>query len=170
MMIDRKSGDVIGAKARDVMIAESAFAEDSPAIRHALERLRVQGLSIALDDFGTGYSALEYLARFPVDELKMDRSFVQATGDGERHRELCRAFIAMAGALRLTLTAEGVETDAQAAFLRRAGCSRMQGWHFAHAMPAFLRGPGADGGMAWSRAGELTSRQAESSRAARTQP
>ena len=117
-------------------ITESAFAEDSPAIRHALERLRVQGLSIALDDFGTGYSALEYLARFPVDELKMDRSFVQATGDGERHRELCRAFIAMAGALRLTLTAEGVETDAQAAFLRRAGCSRMQGWHFAHAMPA----------------------------------
>ncbi len=117
-------------------VTESVFAEESGRVQRTLGRLRTLGIHIALDDFGTGFSALSYLARFPVDELKIDRSFVRAIGDGERHRELLRAFVAMAGALGLALVAEGVETAAEEQFLRETGCAVMQGWFFGRAVPA----------------------------------
>jgi diguanylate cyclase (GGDEF)-like protein/PAS domain S-box-containing protein len=113
-----------------VEITESALLQDSDLVQHALHALRDLGVRIALDDFGTGYSALNYLARFPVDCLKIDKSFVQAIGHSERENELVKAFIAMAGALKLGLVAEGVETDAQAAFLVAHGCATGQGYRF----------------------------------------
>jgi EAL domain-containing protein (putative c-di-GMP-specific phosphodiesterase class I) len=82
-----------------------------------------------------GYSALNYLARFPVHCLKIDRSFVQAIERSERESELVRAFIAMAGALKLGLVAEGVETEAQAAFLVASGCTTGQGYRFGRPVP-----------------------------------
>jgi diguanylate cyclase (GGDEF)-like protein/PAS domain S-box-containing protein len=130
----------------ELEITESVIAAGAAPAGQAVERLHALGLSIALDDFGTGFSALSYLTRFPVDTLKIDRSFVHALGGPgadsdaddriERGRELVRAFIAMARALNLSLVAEGVETPAQAAFLRDAGCPVMQGWHFGPAAPA----------------------------------
>ncbi len=117
-------------------VTESVFAAKSQRLRRCLVRLRAIGLFISLDDFGTGFSALNYLARFPVDELKIDRSFVNAIDQSERNNALVRAFAAMAKALDLSVVAEGVETAEQAVFLQQAGCSRMQGWHFGHGVPA----------------------------------
>jgi EAL domain-containing protein (putative c-di-GMP-specific phosphodiesterase class I) len=85
---------------------------------------------VAIDDFGTGYSALSYLARFDVDCLKIDKSFVQAIELGDRQAELVKAFIAMAEALGLNLVAEGVETPAQSQFLFEQGCQVAQGYRF----------------------------------------
>ena len=111
-------------------ITESALADDGAAVRGALASLRELGLSIALDDFGTGYSSLSYLSRFPVDCLKIDKSFVHAIGHGARGGELVKAFIAMAQALGLRLVAEGVETDDQARFLIEHGCEMGQGYRY----------------------------------------
>jgi len=118
-----------------VEITESALVEDSALVQRALEALRDLGVRIALDDFGTGYSSLSYLARFPVDCLKIDKSFVQAIGRSEREDELVKAFIAMAHALKLRLVAEGVETEAQAAFLLEHGCETGQGYRFGRPAP-----------------------------------
>ena len=118
-----------------VEITESALLQDSVHLQQTLHALRELGVCIALDDFGTGYSALNYLARFPVDCLKIDKSFVQAIGGSERESERVRAFIAMAGALKLDLVAEGVETDAQAAFLIANGCVTGQGYRFGRPVP-----------------------------------
>jgi sensor c-di-GMP phosphodiesterase-like protein len=91
---------------------------------------------VAIDDFGTGYSALGYLARFDVDVLKIDRSFVNGIEAGKRQAELVKAFIAMAQALGLDVVAEGIETESQARFLRGHGCAMGQGWHYGRPMPA----------------------------------
>lgn len=119
-----------------VEITESALLEDSTLVQQALEALRTLGVRVALDDFGTGYSALNYLTRFHVDCLKIDRSFVQGIGRSEREAELAKAFIAMADALNLDLVAEGVETDAQVAFLLANGCQHGQGYRFGRPVPA----------------------------------
>jgi diguanylate cyclase (GGDEF)-like protein/PAS domain S-box-containing protein len=129
-------------------ITESALADDGAAVRGALAALRELGLSIALDDFGTGYSSLSYLSRFPVDCLKIDKSFVHAIGHGARGGELVKAFIAMAQALGLSLVAEGVETDEQARFLVEHGCSTGQGYRYGRPLTladfeAMRAGPGA---------------------------
>ena len=129
-------------------ITESALADDGAAVRGALAALRELGLRIALDDFGTGYSSLSYLSRFPVDCLKIDKSFVHAIGHGARGGELVKAFIAMAQALGLSLVAEGVETDEQARFLVEHGCSTGQGYRYGRPLTladfeAMRAGPGA---------------------------
>jgi diguanylate cyclase (GGDEF)-like protein/PAS domain S-box-containing protein len=120
----------------EIEITESVFAAGAGPAEGTLRRLKELGLPIALDDFGTGFSALNYLTRFPVDTLKIDRCFVQAVADGERPRELVRAFLAMARALKLDVVAEGVETAEQCAFMSAAGCPVMQGWHFGRAVAA----------------------------------
>ncbi|WP_341889227.1 EAL domain-containing protein [Variovorax sp. YR752] len=118
-----------------IEITESALLEQSARVHKAFDALHALGVRIALDDFGTGYSALNYLARFPVDCLKIDKSFVQGIDRSTREAELVKAFIAMASALNLGLVAEGVETDAQAAFLRGQGCPQAQGWLYGRPMP-----------------------------------
>jgi EAL domain-containing protein (putative c-di-GMP-specific phosphodiesterase class I) len=113
-----------------IEITENALLEDSPHVQKTLEAFRQRGLRVALDDFGTGYSALNYLARFPVDCLKIDRSFVNGIGRSHRDDELVKAFIAMATALNLKVVAEGVETAEQQAFLLAQNCTVVQGFRF----------------------------------------
>ena len=96
------------------------------------------GLSIAIDDFGTGYSALGYLKRFPVETLKIDRSFINDINDINDNldsAELVKAIISLAHNLRLKLVAEGVEAPSQEAFLKRYGCHNAQGYLYGKPMP-----------------------------------
>ena len=101
----------------------------------ALHELKSHGVRIALDDFGTGYSSLSYVKRFPVDSIKIDRSFVhELVGDPDA-RTMVTAIVAMAHELDLTVVAEGVETEAQEQFLRGLRCDELQGFRFARPEP-----------------------------------
>ncbi len=104
----------------------------------AMSRLRDAGLRIAVDDFGTGYSSLSYLKRFPIDALKIDRSFVAEVGSAGAgdDRSICKAIIALANGLNLRVIAEGVETAEQLQYLRSLGCDAIQGYFFARPMDA----------------------------------
>ncbi len=99
-----------------------------------LERLVATGVRIAIDDFGTGYSSLAQLKRLPVHSVKVDRSFVQDLTEDDRDASIVLSIIQLGHTLGLTVVAEGVETAAAAARLRRLGCDLSQGWH--HGRPA----------------------------------
>lgn len=101
-----------------------------------LQEVRQLGVRISLDDFGTGYCALNYLKRFPIDELKIDRSFVQHLGSDPRDSAIVRAILTLAEDLGLTVVAEGIETTEQLALLRQLGCGLGQGYLFAPPRPA----------------------------------
>ena len=109
-------------------ITESLVAQDAGVAREAMTRLKQLGVVLALDDFGTGYSSLSCVRDFPVDVVKIDRSFVQRLGD-DRTQALARTIVEMVGALDLTgVVAEGVETPEQAQILAGMGCQWVQGW------------------------------------------
>ena len=112
-------------------VTEGVLLEDRPLHRQTLQGLSDVGVRLALDDFGVGYSALGYLRDFPMDKLKLDRSFVAAVARESRSRQLVSAIISMARALDLTVTAEGIENQAQATVLRAASCQRGQGFFLA---------------------------------------
>ncbi len=116
-------------------ITENVFIEDVALVIERLDRIRRLGVRIALDDFGTGFSSLGYLARLPIDVLKLDRSFVSELGP-HSERALFHGIVALAHSLELSAVAEGVETEDQLAVLRDAGCERGQGYLFARPMPA----------------------------------
>lgn len=118
-----------------VELTEGALIEESHVVRDTLERLRERGTAIAIDDFGTGFSSLAYLRRFPIDQLKIDRSFTHEL-DSSRGAALTVAIMGIAEALRLRVVAEGVETMAQASALRRLRCHRAQGFLFSEPVPA----------------------------------
>jgi EAL domain-containing protein (putative c-di-GMP-specific phosphodiesterase class I) len=109
---------------------------DTNASVQALAELKDLGVSLSIDDFGTGYSSLSYLSRFPLDELKIDRSFVIEANNSEQGASLVRAIIAMAQSLGLELVAEGVETDEQYEFMTTAGAHVIQGYMFSQPVPA----------------------------------
>jgi EAL domain-containing protein (putative c-di-GMP-specific phosphodiesterase class I) len=117
-------------------ITESALVEESVVPVENFEALRAMGVRLVIDDFGTGYSSLAYLRRFPLDAIKIDRSFVEGLGVERDSGAIVDALIAMAGALSLGVIAEGVETARQMEELRRLGCRRAQGFYFAPPLPA----------------------------------
>ena len=120
----------------EIEITESIAMEHPEAAHAQLSQLVALGCSVALDDFGTGYSSLAYLKALPVTILKIDRAFIKDLPVDLSDAKICRAIIALAHSLDMTLVAEGVETEAQLAFLRHHGCEAYQGWLFAKAMPA----------------------------------
>jgi diguanylate cyclase (GGDEF)-like protein/PAS domain S-box-containing protein len=108
-------------------ITESVLLDASGEARTLLEALKAAGVEIALDDFGTGYSSLSYLRRFHIDKLKVDRSFVSETGTKSANA-IVEAIVALAHGLDMTVTAEGVETEAQQVYLKTIGCNEIQGY------------------------------------------
>ncbi len=120
----------------ELEITESVLIKDTDAALVTLNQLKRIGARIALDDFGTGYSSLGYLNAFPFDKLKIDRSFVANLGDGGKSNAIVRSVISLGASLDMTITAEGVETREQAAFLRREGCRQVQGYLFGHPVRA----------------------------------
>ena len=120
----------------ELELTESVLMQGVDEAMKILESLKRLGLSIAVDDFGTGYSSLNYLKRFPIDVLKIDRCFVDGLPAGEQDAQIARAIIAMAHSLNMTVIAEGVETQAQLDFLREHGCDEVQGFLLGRPMPA----------------------------------
>jgi diguanylate cyclase (GGDEF)-like protein len=117
----------------ELEITEGVLMENVNANIALLHKIQAAGIHLSIDDFGTGYSSMAYLKRFPIDQLKIDRSFVNAVpGDGAA---IAKAIIAMAHSLNMSVVAEGVETEQQVAFLADAGCDVMQGYYFARPMP-----------------------------------
>jgi EAL domain-containing protein (putative c-di-GMP-specific phosphodiesterase class I) len=109
-------------------ITESTAMQQTDVTLGTLKKLKDLGVSIALDDFGTGYSSFSYLKLFPVNTLKIDRSFVSEVEHDGDHRAIVAAIIALAQVLGLKVIAEGVETEAQKQFLRGFGCEHVQGY------------------------------------------
>ena len=122
------------ADAVKLEITESTLMQDTEVIIPKLDYLRSRGVRIAIDDFGTGYSSLSYLHQFPINTLKIDRSFVSAIKGGGDNASIVDAIVAMARGLRLDLVAEGVETHAQLQYLVANGCSQGQGYLFSKAL------------------------------------
>jgi EAL domain-containing protein (putative c-di-GMP-specific phosphodiesterase class I) len=116
-------------------ITESVLMDDADRAAARMHALIKLGIRFAIDDFGTGYSSLRYLTRFPVETLKIDRSFVDGLGTDPQALEIVRSVAGLAKALGLSVTGEGVETAAQAAQLRMLGCDRGQGYLFARPLP-----------------------------------
>ncbi|OGR37746.1 MAG: hypothetical protein A2051_06885 [Desulfovibrionales bacterium GWA2_65_9] len=119
----------------ELEITESLLLDNQKEILQTLEAFRDMGLTIALDDFGTGFSAMGYLIRFPINTLKIDRSFILNLVTHQDSASLVRAITSLAHSLRMTLVAEGVEAQEQAEFLKNVGCMLAQGYLFGKPMP-----------------------------------
>ena len=119
----------------ELELTEGIMMDDTNATVEALNGFKKLGVKLSIDDFGTGYSSLSYLSRFPLDELKIDRSFVVAMDKSSNDATLVRAIIAMARSMDLDLVAEGVEDREQYRFLRQHGASVIQGYLFSKPLP-----------------------------------
>jgi EAL domain-containing protein (putative c-di-GMP-specific phosphodiesterase class I) len=118
-------------------VTESVFLGRSAAhVRRTLETLSEAGVKVALDDFGTGFASLSHLKQFPVDIIKIDRSFINHLQVDEQDGAIVHALIGLASALKLEVVAEGVETTAQRDFLKALGCTTAQGYLFGKAGPS----------------------------------
>ncbi|MFV0594908.1 EAL domain-containing protein [Shewanella sp.] len=116
-------------------ITESLLMKQHVHLIKVLNELRGRGIKISLDDFGTGYSSLSYLANFPIDQIKIDKSFIDRLDEGERHLALIEAIVRLSHALNLSVTAEGVETQAQLEVMRDNQVNEIQGYLFYKPMP-----------------------------------
>lgn len=117
-------------------VTEGGAMEDIERAIIVLNELKQMGVTIALDDFGTGHSSLSYLKRLPIDAVKIDQSFVRDLVNDEDDRVIASTIIAMAHAMGCKVIAEGVENEAQLAFLKEQGCDEYQGFLFSKAVPA----------------------------------
>jgi len=120
----------------ELELTESALMQNAERTTEVLTRLKALGIRIAIDDFGTGYSSLAYLKRFPIDKLKIDIAFVRDIVNNPDDAAIALAIISMAHSLHMQVIAEGVETRAQMAYLRRHRCDQIQGFYFSRALPA----------------------------------
>ena len=156
------AGEDMAARVREVLewsklrparleleVTESLLITDTDRVLRDLKAIRALGPTLALDDFGTGYSSLSYLWRFPFDKLKVDRSFMgDLTVSGTKSREILATIIALGRVLNLTITAEGVETEEQAAVLRELRCDLVQGYLYGRPQPASQVGSTISAGIA----------------------
>ncbi len=120
----------------ELEITETCLVLDPIVAERSLGIIRGFGVNISLDDFGTGYASIGFLRQFRFEKLKLDRSLVTEASENDGSRAMMLSSIAMARALKMDVTAEGVETNAQADFVRSAGCDQLQGWLYFKAMPA----------------------------------
>ena len=127
--------EALPAPLLELELTEGLLLEATEDTRQQLDQLKGLGLTLAMDDFGTGYSSLSYLKKFPIDIIKIDRSFIHEIPDNQDDMEITSAVIAMAHNLKLKVVAEGVETAAQLAFLRRHRCDVGQGYLFDRPIP-----------------------------------
>lgn len=116
-------------------ITESLLMKQHQHLIDSLQKLRSMGIQIAIDDFGTGYSSLSYLSHFPVDHIKIDKSFIQGSESSEKQQALVKAITTLSHALDLHVIAEGVETEEEYQFVRSAGIEAVQGYYFYKPMP-----------------------------------
>jgi EAL domain-containing protein (putative c-di-GMP-specific phosphodiesterase class I) len=133
-LIGRLAKTALPATALTVEITETFLLSDLALARRHIERLAARGVRVALDDFGTGYSNLRALMHLPIQTVKLDRSLINDVGRDPRVSKLVAALLHAARSLGVRITAEGVEDEGQALFLRSAGCDRMQGYLFAKPM------------------------------------
>ena len=119
----------------ELEITESLLMRDTVKASRVLTEFRSLGIRLSLDDFGTGYSSLANLKRFPIDTIKVDRSFVRELVSNAEDRAITEAIIVMGKSLKMAIVAEGVETQGQIEFLRTHGCSEFQGFYFSKAVP-----------------------------------
>ncbi|WPN26551.1 EAL domain-containing response regulator [Pseudomonas marginalis] len=119
----------------EVELTEGSLMENTQHTIASLQRLHTMGVKISIDDFGTGYSSLAYLRRFPIDTLKIDIAFIREVTSNPQDAAITRTIIELAHSLNLRVVAEGVETQAQLAFLKEAGCDQIQGYLFSRPLP-----------------------------------
>jgi EAL domain-containing protein (putative c-di-GMP-specific phosphodiesterase class I) len=122
--------------ALDVEVTESVFINFSDDLVATLEKIRALGIEISLDDFGTGFSSLAYLTRLPLSIIKIDQTFVRGASENPSDAAIVRWVAQLAEELSLRVVAEGVETQEQLDFVRRAGCAEAQGYFFSRPVPA----------------------------------
>jgi diguanylate cyclase (GGDEF)-like protein len=120
----------------EIELTESVVMTDPEGTAAILEQLSRMGVLVSVDDFGTGYSSMNYLRRFPIDKLKIDRGFLKDLATSSDDAAIVRAIVSLAHSLRLKVVAEGVETPEQLRFLQTLGCDQYQGYHFSPPLPA----------------------------------
>ena len=120
----------------NIEITENVFIHNQEAVSRLLSECKAMGVGVSLDDFGTGYSSLGYLTRFPLDNLKIDRSFVVRLPSDPTSKVLVKAVIQLAHSLGLVVVAEGVETQEQLAHLKAEGCDNIQGYLYSKPVKA----------------------------------
>ena len=126
----------LDARALEIELTESALMTNPEESAGVLKQLRKMGISVAIDDFGTGYSSLSYLRRFPIDKLKIDRSFIRDVTISRTDESIVRAIVSLARSVGLTVVAEGIESVEQLEFVTRLECDQWQGYHCCAPQPA----------------------------------
>jgi diguanylate cyclase (GGDEF)-like protein len=136
-MIDSALTDAgLDARALEIELTESALMTNPEESAGVLKQLRKMGISVAIDDFGTGYSSLSYLRRFPIDKLKIDRSFIRDLTISRTDESIVRAIVSLARSVGLKVVAEGIESTEQLEFVTRLECDQWQGYHCCAPQPA----------------------------------
>ena len=120
----------------EIEITETAMVEQTDEIAEKIKQLTELGVSVAIDDFGIGYTSLSYLKLFPIQKLKIDRSFISKLLSSPQDVAITEAIVNLGRNLNLNAVAEGVETSEQAEILRQMNCSSVQGYFFSHPLPA----------------------------------